>query len=125
MKVWLNSFTGAEAQPQVVLGDIAEEFSIEPLIFRPTGRTVRRSPCQEGIAFPFLRIRPDGETRLRTRFRFNRRDHHAGIDGDRPFLVGENGIEIELPHLRQVGRELGHFDEHQFERLAVAGGTLR
>ena len=28
-------------------------------------------------------------------------------------------IEVELPHLRQVGRELRDFDEHQFERLPV------
>jgi hypothetical protein len=44
--------------------------------------------------------------RERARALLDRRDHHASIDGDRPFLVGENGIEIELPHLRQVRREL-------------------
>ena len=56
------------------------------------------------MALPFLRIRSNGETRLRPRYLLDGRYRHAGIDSDHPILVSEDGIEIELAHLRQVGR---------------------
>ena len=68
--------------------------------------------------------RADGEARVRTHPLLDRRDHHARIDGDRTARMGEHGVKIELSHLRQIGRELRHFNEHQFERLAIRRGHI-
>ena len=53
--------------------------------------------------------------------RFGRRNRDAGIDRDHAGLVGEQRIEIELAHLRQVGGELRELDQQQRDRVRVRG----
>jgi hypothetical protein len=44
-----------------------------------------------------------------------------GIDGDEAVLVGQNGVEIELAQLGQIGRELRQLDQQERDGVDVRG----
>ena len=118
MKRWPNSFTGAKKRRRRSCGVTAAKNG--PYSGSSSGRTGRtqhpRSVPQRRRSLPFLRVGPDGEARMAGRAaprRFERRDQHAGVDGDDAALVGEHGVEIELAHLRQVGGQLRQLDQEQ------------
>ena len=53
--------------------------------------------------------------------RVQRRDQHAGIDGNDAGLVGEHWIEIEFAHLGQVGGKLRQLDHEKRDGVVVGG----
>ena len=58
---------------------------------------------------------PDGPGRVA----LERRHRDPRIDRDEAVFVGEQRIEIDLAHLREVGRQLRELDQHQRDRGLV------
>ena len=114
-----------EPQPQIVLRHAGEERPVERLVLRPhRPHQHLGAVAQRDVPLPFLRIGPDRKARMAGRPAprgFQRRDRDAGIDRDHAGLVGEQRIEIEFAHLRQIGGELRELDQHQRDRVGIGG----
>ena len=113
-----------EAQAQVFVGHVGEEFAEHRIVLRPHRAHQRRLAVGElDGAFPFLRIREDGEARMAAALvqRTPARHRDAGIDGHHAFAVGQQRVDVELLDLGDVGRQLCQFDQHQRDGAFVGG----
>ncbi len=113
-----------EAQAQVLGRNPLEEVQEQLLVLRPDRTDENLAAVAERErALPFLGIGPDREARMAGPFALfaDRRDGDARIDRDDAVLVGEERIDVELAHLRQIGGELRELHEDERDGLLVGG----
>ena len=109
-----------EAQAQVFIGHVGEEFAEQGIVFRLHRSHPGLTFVGQGDgAFPFLGIRQDGEARMPVATMQTRQwsYRNACIHRNHAFPVGKQGIDVQLGKLRDIGRHLRQL--HQYQRYGV------
>jgi len=80
------------------------------------------------MLLPFLWIGPHREPvvarALELRLRFERGHRDTDVEGEDAVLVGEQRVDVEAAHLRDVGRKLGKLDQGQSDIRDLDGGHV-
>ena len=101
---------------------VVHEVALDRGVLR-TDRTHRQPARAAGVDRPrqLRRIRLDRDVWIEARVRALavEIEHDACIDGDRAARVGDERVDVELAHFRQLARELGQAQQHALDRAQI------